>query len=300
MSESIEVLDLHAWVERASDDKRLFREAVHIILTAIGTSVALRTQMVMKGGMLMALRYDSSRFTKDADFSTREKYAKGDEAALLAELDAQLILANDQLPYDVLCRRQKAEMRPARPGADFPTLGLSIGYARRSKPRELQRLLAGQEPRVVEIDYSYNEAVLDVEVLRLTDGDCLKAYSQVNLMAEKYRSLLQQPTRKRNRRQDVYDLALLLQGRNPLSVAEQSRLLQFLMSSARARNIEPNTHSLRDPQVRAMSSDGYDTLASEVAGDLQPFEAAYQTVQDFYECLPWPVVTDLRDGASKR
>ncbi len=293
MSNSIEALDLHAWVERAPDDKRLFREAVHIILTAIGTSVALRTQMVMKGGMLMALRYDSSRFTKDADFSTRDKYAKGDEAALLAELDAQLTLANEQLPYDVLCRRQKAEMRPARPDANFPTLSLSIGYAPRSKPRELQRLLAGQEPRVVEIDYSYNEAVLDVEVLHLTDGETLNAYSQINLMAEKYRSLLQQPSRRRNRRQDIYDLALLLHGSNPLNGAEQSRLLQFLISSARARNIDPHVHSLRDPQVRAMSSEGYDTLEPEIEGDLPPFEEAYQVVQAFYEGLPWPLSTTV-------
>ena len=92
--------------------------------------------------MLMALRYDSSRFTKDADFSTREKYAKGDEAALLAELDAQLILANDQLPYDVLCRRQKAEMRPARPDADFPTLGLGPVNTKDARCVVLQKALS--------------------------------------------------------------------------------------------------------------------------------------------------------------
>lgn len=183
MTKAIEALDLPAWVERASGHKRHFREAVHIILAAIGTSVALRTQMIMKGGMLMAIKYDSTRFTKDTDFSTRDKYAKGDEVALLAELDTQLTLVNEQFPYDVMCRRQKAEMRPPRTDANFPTLGLSIGYAPRSRPRELQRLLAGQAPTVVEIDYSYNEAVLDVEVLRLTDGDSLLAYSQLNLMA---------------------------------------------------------------------------------------------------------------------
>lgn len=121
MSDMVEALNLPEWVEQAPKEKRHFREAVHIILSAIGGSVALRTQMVMKGGMLMALRYDSSRFTKDADFSTRDKYAKGDEDALLAELDSQLILANDQLPYDVQCRRQRAELRPARPDAHFPT-----------------------------------------------------------------------------------------------------------------------------------------------------------------------------------
>jgi hypothetical protein len=249
--------------------------------------VALRTQMVMKGGMLMAIKYDSTRFTKDADFSTRDKYAKGDEAALLAELDAQLTLVNEQFPYDVMCRRQKAEMRPPRADANFPTLGLSIGYAPRSKPRELQRLIGGQAPTVVEIDYSYNEAVLDVEVLRLTDGNCLLAYSQLNLMAEKYRSLLQQPTRRRNRRQDVYDLALLLHGSNRLDAGEQARLLDCLLTSAKARDIKPDRQSLRDPAVRTMAAVGYETLQPEVEDALAPFEIAYQTVLDFYEGLPW-------------
>ena len=288
MSDAIETLDLAAWVARAPDDKRHFRGAVHIILTAIGTSTALRTQMVMKGGMLMAIRYDSSRFTKDADFSTRDRYAKGDENGLLVELDAQLVLANEQFSYDVLCVRQKAEMRPARPDANFPTLALTIGYAPRSKPRELRRLLAGQAPTVVEIDYSYNEAVLDVEILRLTDGDSLRAYSQINLMAEKYRSLLQQPARRRNRRQDVYDLSLLLQGGHLLDASEQARLLDCLIVSSKARDIDPHVHSLRDPKVRAMTSEGYDTLQPEIEGALPPFEGVYQAVQDFYEQLPWP------------
>ena len=294
MSDSIEALDLPAWVERAPDDKRHFRAAVHIILTAIGTSTALRTQMVMKGGMLMAIRYDSSRFTKDADFSTRQRYAIGDETGLLAELDAQLTVVNEQFSYDVLCRRQKSEMRPARPDANFPTLSLSIGYAQRSKPRELQRLLAGQAPTVVEIDYSYNEAVLDVEVLRLTDGDSLQAYSQINLMAEKYRSLLQQPARRRNRRQDVYDLSLLLEGGHPLDESEQARLLDCLITSSMARDIKPHAHSLRDPKVRAMTSEGYETLQPEIEGALPQFEAVYQVVQDFYEQLPWPAVRQTK------
>lgn len=37
---------------------------------------------------------------------------------------------------------------------------------------------------MVEIDYSYNEAVLDVEVLRLSDGQELQAYSHLNVIAE--------------------------------------------------------------------------------------------------------------------
>ncbi len=37
MSKSIETLDLASWVGKAPADKKNFREAVHIVLTAIGT-----------------------------------------------------------------------------------------------------------------------------------------------------------------------------------------------------------------------------------------------------------------------
>ncbi len=93
MNSSLESIDLVEWVSKASLDKKNFREAVHIILTAISKSTALRTKMIIKGGMLMALRYESSRFTKDADFSTHELYEIGNEKELIAELEVQLSLA---------------------------------------------------------------------------------------------------------------------------------------------------------------------------------------------------------------
>ena len=83
MPDGVGMLDLASWVAKAPADKKNFREAVHIILAAIGASTVLRGNMILKGGMLMALRYDSSRFTRDADFSTTAKYAKGDEQKLL-------------------------------------------------------------------------------------------------------------------------------------------------------------------------------------------------------------------------
>ena len=107
-------------------------------------------------------------------------------------------------------------------------------------------------------------------------------------MAEKYRSLLQQPIRRRNRRQDIYDLALLLQGTPALDAEEQVQLLSCLLASARARSIEPKPTSLRDDSVRQMASKEYDLLQSEIDGALQPFEEAYQLVTNFYEGLPWP------------
>ena len=50
----LEEIDLSLWVSRAPADKRNFREAVHIILSTIGTSTALRSTIVMKGGLLLA------------------------------------------------------------------------------------------------------------------------------------------------------------------------------------------------------------------------------------------------------
>jgi len=284
---NIEELDLPAWVACAEPDKKYFREAVHIILTAISSSAALRSTMVMKGGMLMAIRYKSSRFTKDADFSTEEKYIKGDEQALIEELSQQLDSANETLAYDTMCRCQRSELRPARDDAVFPTLTLSIGYAPRSKPRELTRLMNGQAPTIVEIDYSYNEAVLDVEVLSLSDGEELKAYSFLNLIAEKLRSLLQQPIRKRNRRQDIYDLNLLITGSQSLSKDEENRLLQLIIESCKERSIDANKASFANPEVKKMAEEGYKNLEHEIEGQLPSFHDAYMTVQYFYENLPW-------------
>lgn len=284
----IEELDLPAWVARAPQGQRGFREAVHIVLTAISTSAALRSKMVMKGGLLLAIRYDSTRFTKDADFSTRELYTPGAETELLAELDRQLVIVNDRLQYDTMCRRQKTEIRPKRADATFPTLSLGIGYAPRSNARALERLLSGQMPSVVEIDYSYNEAVLDIDVLALRNGEQLQAYSFLNLLAEKMRSLLQQPVRQRNRRQDVYDLNLLLSGCGQMDAAEQLRLLDQLMRSCAERGIAATSESMADPQVRDLAAKDYDGLAAEVDGKLPPFDDAYELVQRFYTALPWP------------
>ena len=157
--EKIEHLDLQAWVDQAPREQRTFREAVHSVLWAISTSTALRSKMIMKGGLLMAIRYESSRFTSDVDFSTQQKYSKAAEAELLPELDAQLEAANDALGYDTMCRRQGTKVTPAKEDGHYQTLQVKIGYAQRSKPAQVERLRRGQMPNVVRIDYSYNEAI---------------------------------------------------------------------------------------------------------------------------------------------
>jgi predicted nucleotidyltransferase component of viral defense system len=287
VSEVVREIDIVRWVEAAPRDKKGFREAVHVVLTAISRSAGLRSTMIMKGGLLMAIRYDSTRFTRDADFSTRDRHDPASEKALIEELDAQLYQVNDELPYDTMCLIQSAKLNPKAPDASFPTLKIKIGYAPRSHSGHVKRLKAKQSPTILEIDYSYDEAVYEVEVLSLSDGDGLQAYGFTNLIAEKYRSLLQQPYRRRNRRQDVYDLHMLLSDCEALSPVEQRQLHAHLIGSCQSRNIIAMPESMRDPQVRAMAAEDYAGLAEEIEGELPDFELAYETVQNYYEKLPW-------------
>ena len=71
------------WIASASDRERPFRKAVHIILHAIASAQPLQHEMVMKGGILLGIAYDTGRFTKDIDFSTKRKYQKFDKVVFL-------------------------------------------------------------------------------------------------------------------------------------------------------------------------------------------------------------------------
>lgn len=287
MSELFQDLSLAQWVASSPDEQRGFREAVHIILAAICKSADLSSRMVMKGGLLMAIRYDSTRFTRDIDFSTIEKHRQADEVALLAELDEQLVWANEHLSYDTICLRQNAKLNPKSPQASFPTLQISIGYAARSNPSHMRRLQAKQSSTKVQIDYSFDEAVFDVDILTIADGEQLKAYSLTNLLAEKYRSLLQQPVRRRTRRQDVFDIHMLLVRFDALSDFEKTRLVKQIIDSCTARGIEASQVSMADEQVRELAHADYHGLASEIDEALPDFDLAYATIRRFYESLPW-------------
>lgn len=105
--------------------------------------------------------------------------------------------------------------------------------------------------------------------------------------------------RNRNRRQDVYDLNLLIASGTTPTAEEKRGLLELLATSCRERGIEPNRGSFANPEIKRMASEGYQDLAPEVEGELPPFEEAYARVQAFYEDLPWdylPAATPEANG----
>ncbi|WP_431113377.1 nucleotidyl transferase AbiEii/AbiGii toxin family protein [Variovorax paradoxus] len=280
-------VDIEAWVTGAPVGQRGFREAVHTILDSIGHSQHLQAKMVMKGGLLLAIRYDSSRYTRDLDFSTSDKYTTESAEAVLSDIRDGLLAAEERLPYGTACRLQSYKVEPKGENRTHHNLALKIGFASKSNAAAMARLNAGNSAHVVEIDYSFNEAVFDVEVLELDGGVTIRSYTLLNVLAEKMRSLLQQPIRRRNRRQDVYDIWLLLESGEAISPAELTKIHSILSASCASKGIIPDAKAMEAAEVVNMARKGYEDLRSDVEGELPAFEDAMGRVLGLYRSLPW-------------
>jgi predicted nucleotidyltransferase component of viral defense system len=281
-------IDIAAWVEAAPEGQGEFREAVHTILCAIAHEPQLRNEMVMKGGILLAIRYGSNRFTKDIDFSTSKLLKEMPLETVRHLLDRSLVLAVEELDYDLDCQVQSATVMPSdKPGVSFPTIRLTIGHAYKGskKHASLQRL---ECPTIISIDFSLNEPIFALEALELGgSGDgCLLSYAFSDLVAEKLRALLQQERRNRVRRQDIYDLFRLLERHAP-DENERDAILTSLNKKSAARDLEVSRESMDNPEIRKRAQADYPQLAAEIEGELPDFDASYDRVAAFYRTLPW-------------
>ncbi len=114
-------LKIQDWINQSSE-RVPFRQAVHTILVAISRSEALKTNMIMKGGILLALGYESTRYTKDIDFSTAKTLQEFDLETFIQELKSALVEAVESLDYGLDCRVQSYKQKPPKPDATFPTI----------------------------------------------------------------------------------------------------------------------------------------------------------------------------------
>lgn len=282
--------NIRDWVQ-ADPDHLAFRQAVHTILAAISGIPYLQTSMIMKGGVLLALGYSSARYTQDIDFSTAVRLPEFDKETFRKRLDEGLAFTVETLGYGLDCRIQGFEQRPAREDANFPTITTRIGYAYKSEPKEHKRLLTGQSIRVVKLDYSLNEPVGHVDVFDLEEGNTIRAYGLVELVAEKFRALLQQQDRNRVRGQDLYDLYHLFTMHPDLMSEEgtQKQILDRLIEKSAIRNLNISAESMSDENIKRRTREGYRSLYSEVEEGLPAFEKLYQSIEAYFRGLPWTV-----------
>lgn len=290
MSNPVLKIKIADWVERARPDPATYRQrqTIEIILNSIAMTVPLDVKMFLKGGILMGLVYNSPRQTSDIDLTTYLT-ADGDvDNEILRFLDSALPRAATALGYaDLLVRTHSAKRQPAKidfEKAEFPALELKIAYAQRGTSEETA-LSEGKTTNVIKLEISFNEPLYQFQVLELTGGRELRAYSLVDLIAEKYRAILQQVTRKRNRRQDVYDLDLLIED-DQIDDSCRAEILNAFIEKCHSRHIIPNRLSLDDPEIKKRSGADWDTMKLEL-GEVPDFEDCFARVSQFYRDLPW-------------
>ncbi|MCZ4432085.1 nucleotidyl transferase AbiEii/AbiGii toxin family protein [Agrobacterium sp. SOY23] len=282
---------LSTWVDEARADPVTFqeRQVTEILLQAIGITQALRQSLILKGGILMSLMHGSYRHTGDVDFTAivdPEPYAE----QLKTTLGGALRRAAAELGYaDLVCAVQRFDYQPRKDGFSgftAPALKLSIGHARKGTTDE-QRLAQGRSTRIVEVDISFKETVVNTaEIVIEEPGVTILTYSVEEIIAEKIRAILQQVKRNRTRRQDVFDIVWLLDRYQP---GDEMKIVihATLLKKSQARDLDPGPGSFDDPEVKRRSAEEWETMRLEVGNKLPDFETAFSRVGDFYRTLPW-------------
>ena len=287
-------VDVTAWVERAEHDPVAYRErqATEVVLNAIARSVLLKEEMFLKGGILMGIAYGSPRQTTDIDLTTTFSAEDAIDEQIMVALNATFPRAAADLGYaDLIVRAQTAKYLPKRSTFTqnrFPALKLKIAYASRGT-NEAKRLEDRKASSVIDVDISFNEPLNHTQILLLNDGPELLSYGLIDLIAEKYRALLQQKLRERNRRQDVYDLHVLIREGHVNDIAPED-LLYALFVKCRARDVEPTSQSLDDVEIMSNSAKLWNSINLELE-TLPEFIECYQLVANFYRSLPWDSIS---------
>ena len=283
-------VDVRAWVEASRADPTRYRDrqVTEIVLTAIGLAPSLHTNLVLKGGAAMALAFKSTRVTGDVDFTSMVEPAEL-AGKLTPELNELLPKTAIKLGYlDLLCQVQSVKKMPRTENFedhDFPALRVRIGSAKRGTA-EAARLAEGKASRVLDVEISFRDHVYTFQELNLMGaGVAVRAFTIHELVAEKFRALLQQPVRKRNRRQDVYDIAFLIDDHD-FSGDDKATILATLIGKCRSRGIDAKQDSMDNPEIKQRAQADWDTLALEI-GDLPPFDERFARMRNLYVSLPW-------------
>ncbi len=289
MSEQAFSVDTAGWVAKVSRDPVLHRQrcVVEIVLNAVAGSEPLKAAFFLKGGILMGLAYGSPRQTTDIDLTTSLVADQGIENRIGAMLDAAFCCATDYLgPSNLVLRTQSVKGHPRRHflEARFPALKVKVAHAHRGTNEE-RALNRGNASNVIDIDISFNEPINHMQILTLTDGRELYAYGLIDVVAEKFRALLQQVPRNRYRRQDIFDLSFLIPKIHANKTSPKD-ILKSLHDKCLARDIIPDRHSLDDPEVKRRSGMEWDSMFQEFS-DVPDFEKCYDRVAAFYRSLPW-------------
>ena len=93
--------EYRAWVDAAdSPRERTLRQAIHTVIAAIAHDRTLHDSSYLKGGILLALRYASTRHTTDLDFSNSAPFTESRGQAVVDALRSTLPLVAKRIGVD--------------------------------------------------------------------------------------------------------------------------------------------------------------------------------------------------------
>ncbi|WIG94326.1 nucleotidyl transferase AbiEii/AbiGii toxin family protein [Myxococcus sp. SDU36] len=262
--------NIRAW---AKENSRPFTEARNrfaqgAILRAIASSNWLSRILVFKGGNALDFVWQPNRSTKDLDFSSIESGLTADD--IQKHLGRALEQTGRSL--GISFRIQKIDRQPPGPNRTFVTYQVSVGFALEDDLNNRDRIARGDPSKaVIPIDISLNEPVCGDELVEIHGLARLRVSTVDDIIAEKLRALLQQPIRKRNRCQDLLDIAMLVRTHPEIN---HIRIAEYLHRKAHARGVPVSHAAFDNPEVSQLARVDYDSL-KQTARTFIPFEEAW-------------------------
>jgi predicted nucleotidyltransferase component of viral defense system len=262
------------------------RFAQYAVLRSIASVRPLREGLVFKGGNALDFVWQSNRSTVDLDFSV-------DHASSLATPDAETIGRHLERGLPVAITRlgvalavHRVQQNPRGTEKHFITFEARIGYALPDEVRLRQRIEQGEpSPHVIKLDISLNEPIGAAVLIAIGPELQLRVATIEDIVAEKLRALLQQPIRNRQRRQDLLDIAVILQENTP---CDRNLIARFLLEKAAARHVPVTRAAFRSPEVVDRASEGYAELAVTTRVLFVPLDEALVLLRTLVDELDIP------------
>lgn len=222
-----------------------------VILERLASNRELRNGIVLKGGNALRFAYQGCRSTKDLDFTVVD--------------DDQAVPDNEE---DLV----------------------KVGYIF-SNDKHFHNFEERNVSDVVPLEISFGDMVCEKKPLKLVEHETsrLMVCSLEDIIAEKLRALLQQPVRKRDRTQDVYDIARCRQ--QFADKLDLSKIADFLLRKSSIRTDIEVRKSRFDNEIRDMAKAGsaYDKMiADQAAAYPINFDVAWNEVLTLVQSLDIP------------
>lgn len=208
-----------------------------------------------------------------------------DEAELRRRIDHALQLTARQFNVKTKCQRVKRN--PADKSRTLPTYQITVAYQFPSDPY-FHNFDNRPIPTAVPVEISFNDIVCESNGLAVEPNSAgrLQVCTLEDIIAEKLRSLLQQPLRKRNRSQDVFDISRCLRQFGPR--VDRQKIRAYLIRKATERGIDVRRTSFNDT-VREMAHVEYDNeIRPQTGVHFIEFAEAYAETIALVESLNLP------------